>query len=261
MSGPQVKQTIRGLKADALVVAAYGQIIPKEVLDIPVFGGINVHASMLPRWRGAAPIERAIMAGDTQSGISIMQMDKGLDTGPVYQSAPLANIDLLSVVEIEEELGKLGGIALIKTLEEFRMHKAGDRDRPAPMAQDDALATYANKIAPKDRVPNWKFSAQSINLQIKALAHRQPVFIQADELVIQLLQSQVLNEKKTHNIPGQISGLGDIGICVDCAEGTLQITRVKLNRGQGKPMNIKAFLNGYKGALTVGKILVPNNAK
>ena len=135
MSDPEVKQTIGDLKADVLVVAAYGQIIPKEVLDIPVFGGINVHASMLPRWRGAAPIERAIMAGDTQSGISIMQMDKGLDTGPVYQTAPLANIDLLSVAEIEEELAKLGGSKLIKTLEEFRMHKTGHRDRPEPVAQ------------------------------------------------------------------------------------------------------------------------------
>lgn len=261
MSGPEVKQTIGDLKADVLVVAAYGQIIPKEVLDIPAFGGINVHASMLPRWRGAAPIERAIMAGDTQSGISIMQMDKGLDTGPVYQTVTLANIDLLSVAEIEEELAKLGGSTLIKTLEEFRMHKAGDRDRPAPMAQNDALATYANKIGPKDRVPNWKCSAKSVNLQIKALAHRQPVFIQADDLVIQLLQSEVLNENETHTIPGIISGLGDMGICVDCAEGTLQITMVKLNRGQGKPMDIKAFLNGYEDALTVGKILAPDNAK
>ena len=126
LSGPDVKQTIADLKADALVVAAYGQIIPQEVLDIPAFGGINVHASMLPRWRGAAPIERAIMAGDTQSGVSIMQMAKGLDTGPVYRTALLANIDLLSVAEIEEELAKLGGSTLIKTLEEFRKHKAGD---------------------------------------------------------------------------------------------------------------------------------------
>ena len=77
LSGLEVRQTIEDLKADALVVAAYGQIIPQEILDIPLFGGINVHASILPRWRGAAPIERAIMAGDTQSGISIMEMDKG----------------------------------------------------------------------------------------------------------------------------------------------------------------------------------------
>ena len=152
LSDPEVKQTIGDLKADVLVVAAYGQIIPKEVLDIPVFGGINEHASILPRWRGAAPIERAIMAGDTQSGISIMQMDKGLDTGPVYQTAPLANIDLMSVSEIEEKLANLGGSTLIKTLEEFQMHKAGNSDKPAPMAQDDYLATYANKITPEDRI-------------------------------------------------------------------------------------------------------------
>ena len=261
MSDPEVKQTIGDLKADVLVVAAHGQIIPKEVLDIPLFGGINVHASMLPRWRGAAPIERAIMAGDTQSGISIMQMDKGLDTGPVYQTAPLANIDLLSVAEIEEELAKLGGSKLIKTLEEFRMHKTGDRDRPAPMAQNDALATYANKIGPKDRVPNWKLSAKSVNLQIKALARRQPVFIEVEDLVIQLLKSEPLDTTKTPAIPGKIVGIGNNAICVECGIGSLQIKQVKLNRGQGKPMDIKAFLNGYENALAVDKILASNNAK
>ena len=146
LSSIEVRRVIENLKVDVLIVAAYGQIIPTEILDIPLFGGINVHASILPKWRGAAPIERAIMAGDTQSGISIMQMDKGLDTGPVYQTAPLPNIDQLSVLEIEEQMAELGGRALINTLKEFRMNKSHNRTQPAPVAQDDASATYANKI-------------------------------------------------------------------------------------------------------------------
>jgi len=261
LSGLDVRQTIEDLKTDALVVAAYGQIIPQEILDIPLFGGINVHASILPRWRGAAPIERAIMAGDTQSGISIMQMDKGLDTGPVYQTATLPNIDQMSVLEIEKEMAKLGSDEVIKTLEAFQMHKKGGRSKPVPIAQDNAFATYAHKIAPADRVPNWEGSAHSLNLQIKALAHRQPVFIEVEDLVIQLLQSEVLDTTKTPTIPGKIVGIGNNGICVECGIGSLQIKQVKLNRGQGKPMDIKAFLNGYENALSVDKILASNNAK
>ena len=261
LSGLEVRQNIEDLKADALVVAAYGQIIPQEILDIPLFGGINVHASILPRWRGAAPIERAIMAGDTQSGISIMQMDKGLDTGPIYQTATLPNIDQLPVVEIEKAMAKLGGSEVIKTLETFQMHKDGDRSKPVPIAQDHAFATYAHKIAPADRIPNWKGSARSLNLQIKALAHRQPVFIQVKDLVIQLLQSEVLDTTENPTVPGKIVGIGNNGICVECGVGSLQIELVKLNRGQGRPMDVKAFLNGYANVLSVDKILTSNNGK
>ncbi len=261
LSGLEVRQTIEDLKADALVVAAYGQIIPQEILDIPLFGGINVHASILPRWRGAAPIERAIMAGDTQSGISIMQMDKGLDTGPVYQTSTLPNIDQLPVVEIEKQMAKLGGSEVIKTLEAFQMHKDSDISKPVPIAQDHAFATYAHKIAPADRIPNWKGSAHSLSLQIKALAHRQPVFIQVEDLVIHLLQSVVLDTTKTPTVPGKIVGIGNNGICVECGVGSLQIELIKLNRGQGKPMDVKAFLNGYENVLSVDKILTSKNGK
>ena len=261
LSGLEVRQTIEDLKADALVVAAYGQIIPQEILDIPLFGGINVHASILPRWRGAAPIERAIMAGDTRSGISIMQMDKGLDTGPVYQTSTLPNIDQLPVVEIEKQMAKLGGSEVIKTLEAFQMHKDSDISKPVPIAQDHAFATYAHKIAPADRIPNWKGSAHSLSLQIKALAHRQPVFIQVEDLVIHLLQSVVLDTTKTPTVPGKIVGIGNNGICVECGVGSLQIELIKLNRGQGRPMDVKAFLNGYENVLSVGKILTSNNGK
>ena len=261
LSGLEVRQTIEDLKADALVVAAYGQIIPQEILDIPLFGGINVHASILPRWRGAAPIERAIMAGDTRSGISIMQMDKGLDTGPVYQTSTLPNIDQLPVVEIEKQMAKLGGSEVIKTLEAFQMHKDSDISKPVPIAQDHAFATYAHKIAPADRIPNWKGSAHSLSLQIKALAHRQPVFIQVEDLVIHLLQSVVLDTTKTPTVPGKIVGIGNNGICVECGVGSLQVELIKLNRGQGKPMDVKAFLNGYENVLSVDKILTSKNGK
>ena len=261
LSSLEARRIIKNLKADVLVVAAYGQIIPQEVLDIPLYGGINVHASVLPRWRGAAPIERAIMAGDTKSGISIMQMDKGLDTGPIYKTALMSDFDQLSVKEIEEELARLGGNELIKTLEEFQMHKNGDRVKPATVAQDDFLATYAHKINPEDRMPNWKGSAYSLNLQIKALAYRQPVTVQIDDLILHLLRGEGLNETQPDTIPGKILEIRSQGISVACGEGTLRITMVKLNRGQGKPMDIKTFLNGYGNALTTGMVLATSNAK
>ena len=261
LSSLEARRIIKNLKADVLVVAAYGQIIPQEVLDIPLYGGINVHASVLPRWRGAAPIERAIMAGDTKSGISIMQMDKGLDTGPIYKTALMSDFDQLSVKEIEEELARLGGNELIKTLEELQMHKNGDRVKPATVAQDDLLATYAKKINPEDRMPNWTGSAYSLNLQIKALAYRQPVSVQIDDLILHLLLSEVLDETQPGSIPGKILEIRSQGISVACGEGTLRITMVKLNRGQGKPMDVKTFLNGYGNALTTGMVLASSNAK
>ena len=127
--------------------------------------------------------------------------------------------------------------------------------------RDSASATYANKITPEDRIPNWKDSAHSLNLQIKALAHRQPVFVQIEDLLIQLLQSEVLDETQLNTVPGKISEIGDQGISVMCGKGTLQITLVKLNRGQGKPMDVKTFLNGYGKTLVPGEILAPNNGK
>ena len=250
-----VEKTIREINPHVLVVVAYGMIIPKQILAIPKFGGINVHASILPRWRGAAPIERAIMAGDTSTGISIMEMEAGLDTGPIYCTARLENIEQLSVTEIEQALFILGSNKLIDTLTEYELHSLNRKARPAATPQDSSLATYAHKITSKERNLDWKEAALSLSLKTKALAYRLPVVVQINDLLIQILESQALTDSSQESSPGIITKIDRSGIYIQCGYGTLQITKLKLNRGQGKAMNIPEFLNGYQNLLTVGQEL------
>jgi len=230
-------------------------IIPKKILEIPKFGGLNIHASILPSWRGAAPIERAVMAGDSSTGISIMQMDEGLDTGPIYCTAKLKDIDQLTIIEIEDALAQLGFNKLVDTLAEFELHHLDGKAKPTVILQDNSLATYAHKITSKDRVPDWKETAMSLSFKTKALAHRLPVTFETNSLLIQILESHALPESNSGKLPGIITKIDQTGICIQCGEGELQITRLKLNRGQGKAMNITEFLNGYQSLLTVGQEL------
>jgi methionyl-tRNA formyltransferase len=250
-----VEDALSEVGAHVLVVVAYGLIIPTQILEIPKFGGLNIHASILPRWRGAAPIERAVMAGDSSTGVSIMQMDEGLDTGPIYCSARLENIDLLTVIEIEIALARLGFDKLIDTLTELELHLLDGETKPAITLQNSSLATYAHKITSKDRVPDWRDTAISLSFKIKALTHRLPVTFETNDLLIQILESQALPESSPGKLPGIITNIDQTGIYIQCGKGELQITRLKLNRGQGKAMNIPEFLNGYQNLLTVGQEL------
>ena len=256
-----VKETLEEIGPHVLVVVAYGMIIPQQILDIPEFGGINVHASLLPRWRGAAPIERAIMAGDKSTGISIMQMNEGLDTGPIYSKASLENINDLTVPEIENALAILGSKKLIETLEEYELYYLDGKVKPALTVQDNSLATYAHKITPKDRSPDWKQSSVSLALKTKALAYRLPLTVKTDELQIQIIESRALPYSDQPGSPGIITKIDKKGICIQCGDGTLQITRLKINRGQGKDMSVAEFLNGYQNSLTIGQELNSGAAK
>ncbi|MEC9045749.1 MAG: methionyl-tRNA formyltransferase, partial [Pseudomonadota bacterium] len=254
-----VEKTISEINPHVLVVVAYGVIIPKQILAIPTYGGINVHASILPRWRGAAPIERAIMAGDSSTGISIMQMEAGLDTGPIYCTARLENIDQLSVTEIEQSLSLLGSNKLIDTLTEYELHSFSGKSKPVAVPQDSSLATYAHKITSRERNLDWKEAALSLTLKTRALAYRLPVAVKVNDLFIQILESQALTDSGQGASPGTITKIDRTGIYIQCGYGTLQITRLKLNRGQGKAMNIPEFLNGYQNLLTIGQELNPSS--
>ena len=252
---PQVEQTLKKIGAHILIVVAYGMIIPKKILEIPRFGGINVHASILPRWRGAAPIERAVMAGDTSTGITIMDMDEGLDTGPVYKTIELDGIDQLSMIEIESRLAQLGADALIDILNEYERHFFSAAARPIVTPQDNSLTTYAHKITAQERIPNWNETAVSISQNVKALANRLPVTVKIDDVLLQLLETQPITNSKPDSQPGVITDINQKGICIQCGTGKLLVTRLKLNRGQGKAMNISSFLNGYKDLLSIGQKL------
>ena len=152
-----VVEALSKFAPDVLVVAAYGLLLPQQVLDLPTHGCINVHASLLPRWRGAAPIERAVMAGDDTTGVSIMEMERGLDTGPVYAMESLSIAACADVGELEAELAIRGGELLVEVLQQLR---SNPDLRPTP--QPESGVCYANKLSATDRLIDWRCSAEQI---------------------------------------------------------------------------------------------------
>lgn len=227
---------------DVLIVAAYGLILPTTVLELPKYGCINVHASLLPRWRGAAPIERAVMAGDTQTGVGIMQMEKGLDTGPVFLEQKVAINNDSTVADLEHQLALGGAQLLIEVLNSL----------PAQtQTQSEAGITYAAKLTPADRRVNWHNSAAEIERQIRALANRMPVTATLPEVEVQLLSAQVITADSAA-APGTIVAARKGQFVVQCGTDQLQVQRLRINKGKGLPMDAAAAINGFQRFLPEG---------
>lgn len=239
-------ERLSALDLDALIVVAYGKLLPRSVLRVPRYGCINVHASLLPRWRGAAPIERAIMAGDTVTGISIMQMDEGLDTGPLLhqERCPILPDDTGDT--LRDRLAALGAEALLTCL--------ADATQLSPRAQPDAGVTYAAKLSPADSRIDWTRPATEIAAQIRALNSRQPVTCMVGADRARLLEATAVDEGSATR-PGTIVSIDKTGLVVACGHGRIRVTRIGLARGSGRPMDIAALLNGYPDLLTVGQRL------
>lgn len=218
-------------KADALIVAAYGLILPKSLLDIPRLGGINIHASLLPRWRGAAPIQRAILAGDTHTGITIMQMDEGLDTGDILlqQTVPIGADETAG--ELHDRLAALGA----------RMAAESLRTLPVPVRQDNTLASYAAKISKQEAVIDWYEDATAVQRRIRAF-NPSPgaVSVLAGEPIkfwrAQLAASAV-------GAPGTARRLPTGQLLIACGSGAVSV--LELQRAGGKRMAAAQFLAGY----------------
>ncbi len=227
---------------DVFVVAAYGQILPAAVLRAPVRGCINVHASLLPRWRGAAPVERAIMAGDALTGVSIMQMDAGLDTGPVLlsRSLPIAETD--TGISLTAALADLGAEALLETLATL--------DTLTAVPQDDAQATLAPKISNADAVIDWRNSAESVARQVRALVHRRTAYTTISDERLRLLEALAAPGKPVWK-PGTVAKSRE-GVTVACGQGTLMLQTVQLSRGSGRPMAARDAANGYPQMFATG---------
>lgn len=235
-------EAARLASVDWLVVAAYGVLLPPPILTAPKYQCLNVHASLLPRWRGAAPVERAIMAGDTETGVSIMQIDAGLDTGPVYRRQTLPLGDQATGASIAVALAELGAQTLLQVLEEL----------PAlqPQPQDDADATYAFKLSPRDAVIDWRDDAASISRQIRALAGRLAAYTWAGDLRLRVLEAR-LGEAEQRLPPGTLHRRKAIWQ-VACGSGALELLTVQLNRGKGNPLAIRDGINGFPGHLFDG---------
>ena len=230
------KDALRALKPDLLLVVAYGLILPQSVLDIPTYGGWNVHASLLPRWRGAAPVQRAIEAGDVQTGVCRMQMDKGLDTGPVLlsQSLPIGATETGG--QLHDRLAALGAQVLSDGLGLLR---AGLR--PVPQPQPAEGVTYAHKLDKAEAQLDWAQPATRLAHQIRAF-HPWPMteaVIAGERL---RLHGAVALDESHDAVPGTVLRAGRDGLDIACGHGVLRI-RV-LQRDGGKAITAADYLNG-----------------
>ncbi|MGI9324013.1 MAG: methionyl-tRNA formyltransferase [Pseudomonadales bacterium] len=232
---------------DLFIVAAYGLILPQAILDAPRFGCLNVHASLLPRWRGAAPIERAIMAGDSETGVALMQMDAGLDTGPVHRLVPMPIDGRTTGGSLEAALAQLGATALLELLPQF--------ETSLPTVQATQGVTYADKLQPADSLIDWQHSAASIDRQVRALSERQPARTALGDLQIQILAAEASDEPTPTLPAGGILQLHKKGLLIATGDGTLKVTLAQLNRGKGQPLTAADLANGYAKVLKTGAIL------
>ena len=228
------------LNPDVMVVAAYGQILPKSILQIPKLGCLNIHASLLPRWRGAAPIERAILEGDKETGISIMQMNEGLDTGDIILDKKCMISNHETAQTLHDTLSDKGAYAILETLNMFPTLKA--------RSQQNNDATYAEKVTKDEAQIDWHQSAEQISRAIRAfnprpIAYTNAMAKQFKNRVLRIIEAEVVN-RQTTNSPGEVIKY-DKDIChVATSNGVINLKKVQLS-GK-KEVSIKDFNNAYQ---------------
>jgi len=232
--------------ADIMVVVAYGLILPQQVLDTPKLGCINVHASILPRWRGAAPIQRAIESGDQVSGVTIMQMELGLDTGPMLSKVFLDITPEMTGGELHDQLITLGCPALINTLNNIEQQLA------AAEKQDDSEATYAHKLSKEDAQINWAASAKDTVLKVNAFNPFPVAWFKHNDQAVRVHAASAL--PSNGDAQGEVISFDKDGLVVATGSGALLITKLQLP-GK-KAMNVKDLINGSPNAFLKGQQLV-----
>ena len=222
---------------DVMVVAAYGLILPRSVLDIPEKGCINIHASLLPRWRGAAPIHRALEAGDAETGVTIMQMEEGLDTGPMLlmERLPIEPGDTTGI--LHDKLAELGGAMIVKALREL------ERGDLHATPQPDAGVTYAAKISKDEAALDFKQPAQALERKIRAFNPFPGALASFNAVPVKLWRAQVA-QAPDGAVPGQvIAANAQDGVLIACGEGALRVH--ELQKPGGKRLSAAEFLKGF----------------
>lgn len=233
------QEKFANLQADLGVVVAYGLILPKAILDAPQFGCLNIHGSLLPRWRGAAPMQRSLLAGDAQTGVTIMQMDEGLDTGPMLtiEAIPLSKTTTIS--DLHDHMSDVGAQLLLKTIPDFITGHI------KPITQPQEGVTYADKLSKADGLVDWRQSALVLERKVRALTPWPGVHFFDGPTQLKILQAEVIDQEGR---PGEIL---DNQLTIACGQQALRI--LKIQKPGSKPMDALAFLNGYP--LKVGMIL------
>jgi methionyl-tRNA formyltransferase len=242
----EAQKQLADLKPDVMIVAAYGLILPKAVLDIPTHGCLNIHASLLPRWRGAAPIQRAIAAGDSETGITIMQMDEGLDTGAMLLKS-LTAIDTSDTGgSLHDRLAELGGKAIIEALE---LLKKGELTGEP---QNDDLACYASKLSKTEGHIDWATDATAIERLVRAFNPWPGTYTDLGDQRIRIHEARAL-VTDSDAFPGTVVHRDRDGIDIACGNGTLRITRLQLPGSRAQSVN--DLINGGKELLMPGQEL------
>lgn len=238
----QATAMISGQSLDAVVVAAYGLLLPKAFLEAPRHGCINVHASLLPRWRGAAPIERALMAGDEETGVSIMQVDAGLDTGPIIAQAKVPIGPESTAASLGKAIADLGVQLLCDILP--RLGEVAAKPQ-------EGKASYAHKLSPEDAWVDWHQPASELGRKVRALVERMPAAAELGGVRVQLLAATPVRVPKGAK-PGAILAADRGQILVACGQDALQLTAIKLDRGKGRVLGPADALNGFGGLFRQG---------
>ncbi|KFI21262.1 methionyl-tRNA formyltransferase [Nitrosococcus oceani] len=242
---------LAALAPDLMVVAAYGLILPATVLQIPPLGCINVHASLLPRWRGAAPIQRALLAGDKVTGISIMQMDAGLDTGPVVHTARYPIHPKDTAATVHDQLAELGAEALLQCLPSLLEKKAN-----IATLQDESQACYAPKIRKEEAWLDWSQPAVLLERQVRAFNPWPVAQTQIEGKTLRVWSAAALAQT-ANALPGTLLAVHKTGIDVATSNGTLRLLEVQL--AGKRVMTVQDYLNAH--TLTPGIVLVKNPGK
>lgn len=238
LKDPSTHAALAAIQADLMIVAAYGLILPLAVLEIPRLGCLNIHASLLPRWRGAAPIQRALLAGDTQTGITIMQMDVGLDTGAMLlrEQMPIAAQD--TAQSLHDKLAALGAMAIVKTLHLMLQGPL------AAEVQAENAATYAAKITKAEAHINWSQDVVAVARAVRAYNPVPGAFTLRAGESLKIWSARAFEDyaANDNNTPGTILSADNNGIVVACGKGALSI--MELQRAGAKRLNAAQFLTG-----------------
>jgi methionyl-tRNA formyltransferase len=231
---PEAEAEFRAHHAEAAVVVAYGMILPQAILDAPPLGCFNLHASLLPRWRGAAPINRAIMAGDAESGVMVMKMDAGLDTGDVAMAERLAIPDAMTAADLHDALARLGGDLMVRAI------GALERGKLQLTKQSEQGVTYAAKIEKAEARIDWNRPAHAVLRHIHGLSPFPGAWcemaIEGEQVRVKILRCATADGS---GVPGDLL---DGHLTIACRQGAIRI--LELQRAGGKPMKAEAFLRG-----------------
>ena len=238
----ETREKLKSYQADVMIVMAYGLLLPTSILEAPKHGCINIHVSLLPRWRGAAPVQHAILAGDKETGVSIMQMDKGLDTGAILHQHSCVINEKDTSESVYARLADIASPLLLKTLDDI------EKSNLKSIAQQNELATYAHKIEKQDAKIDWHETSEMIDRMVRAYYPAPIAFFEWQNELVRLWQGHPINDR-SNKLPGSVIELSKQGVTIKTSDGAYCIARLQF---PGKnPLSAHEIFNAYKNKFII----------